>query len=148
MLHITDRIGGCVLFHLSSQIKKKKYHSMSLNASYKPIQGGSVVAHTCNSWYSGHRYVACLLWLVLVAASSAVQQPAQLKPLDQPGAWRPERTSSPVMATPQHTDTHLASLLRQYGLFIIIMLRTGLTWLVLHIRCKSRLVWKGSLNIL
>lgn len=79
---------------------KNKNHSMGLNADYKLAQ------HTCSSWYSGRRCAACLVWPVLVVASSVVQPPVQLRPSDQQDAWRPERTSNPVMETHTHTEPH------------------------------------------
>lgn len=76
--------------------------------------------HTCSSWCSGRRYAACLLWPVLVVASSEVRPPGQPRPSDQPDAWRPGRTSNPAIE--RQTQIHSASLLR---LFIILMLRMG-----------------------
>lgn len=111
---------------------KNKNHSMGLNADYKLAQ------HTCSSWYSGRRCAACLVWPVLVVASSVVQPPVQLRPSDQQDAWRPERTSNPVMETYTHTQKHIhfASLLCR---FIISMFRMGFTWFLLWIRCKNTL---------
>lgn len=107
--------------------KKIKNHSMGLNAHYKLAQ------HTCSSWYSGRRYAACLVWPVPVVASSVVQPPVQLRPSDQQDAWRPERTSNPVMETHTHRNTSL--LCR----FIILMFRMGFTWFLLRIWYKNTL---------